>query len=352
MIKINSILFILLFTSFFVACNKSKNKTEEIDFSKASMLQNVADEIIIPNYEQLESGVLNFEQKHNDFINSPSLSTFDDLKQSWKELYLSWNAVSMFDFGPAKDVALTGAIGTFPTDTVQILNNINNGGYDLATASNLKAIGIPAFDFLLYRSTAYNDYISDQAYQEYAGVLISKMKNEISTVLNSWKSTYKSTFINSTGTESSSAFSMMVNAFIKNYEDVKWSKLGIPLGKQTLDIQQPQYIESRYSKFSFELFLKNIETLSLVFKGGEGVGFDDYLIALDRSDLSNSIVTTFNQIEVKIKSFTTDFESALSSQTSELDELYTLIQNFTVSLKTDMTSAFGVLITYQDNDGD
>ena len=42
----------------------------------------------------------------------------------------------------------------------------------------------------------------------------------------------------------------------------------------------------------------------------------------------------------------------MASNQSELDELYNLIQQQVVNLKTDMTSAFGVLITYQDNDGD
>jgi len=35
-----------------------------------------------------------------------------------------------------------------------------------------------------------------------------------------------------------------------------------------------------------------------------------------------------------------------------LDNLYVKMQNLVVSIKTDMSSAFGVLITYQDNDGD
>jgi len=42
----------------------------------------------------------------------------------------------------------------------------------------------------------------------------------------------------------------------------------------------------------------------------------------------------------------------IQNQPSTLDALYTKLQNLVVHFKTDMTSAFGVLITYQDNDGD
>ena len=45
-------------------------------------------------------------------------------------------------------------------------------------------------------------------------------------------------------------------------------------------------------------------------------------------------------------------EENITTHASDLNELYTLLQGQVVYLKTDMTSAFGVLITYQDNDGD
>ena len=45
-------------------------------------------------------------------------------------------------------------------------------------------------------------------------------------------------------------------------------------------------------------------------------------------------------------------EQEMSTNTVELDNLYMLYQGQVISIKTDMSSAFGVLITYQDNDGD
>jgi hypothetical protein len=42
----------------------------------------------------------------------------------------------------------------------------------------------------------------------------------------------------------------------------------------------------------------------------------------------------------------------MTNNVNDLDELYNLIAGNVVYLKTDMTSAFGVLITYQDSDGD
>ena len=86
--------------------------------------------------------------------------------------------------------------------------------------------------------------------------------------------------------------------------------------------------------------------------GIEGKGFDDYLISLEKQDLVNSINTTFSSIISDIDLMNGTFEEVLTNNPSSLDALYTKIHNLTVSLKTDMASSFGVLITYQDNDGD
>ena len=127
--------------------------------------------------------------------------------------------------------------------------------------------------------------------------------------------------------------------------------------KQNLGFQQPIYIEARLSKVGFDLFSTNIEAWRKVFKGDledgtSGVGLDDYLIDLERTSLVNSIDNTLSDIVNDINSFNNDFETTLSNDASSLDALYTKIQNLTVSIKTDMTSVMGVLITYQDNDGD
>ena len=42
----------------------------------------------------------------------------------------------------------------------------------------------------------------------------------------------------------------------------------------------------------------------------------------------------------------------IENESAALNELYNEILKQTVSLKTDMPSAIGVLISYQDNDGD
>lgn len=339
----------VLFLGAAVSCKEDPAPTPEFD--KASLLSNLADSQIIPAINDFESKITILESDYLTFQADRSAQKFETVRDDWKDAYISWQSVKIFDFGPIRDFALKGAIGTFPTDTTKILNNISSGSYNLGTAANVDAIGLPSLDFLLYRVDALNYFVGNDPYTQYGLDVIQKMKSEITAVKSQWN-TYRSTFIASTGTETTSSFSQLINEFNRDYELAKNAKVGIPVGKQSLDIPLPEYFEARYSGFSFELLRASVVALRDVYTGGSGVGFDDYLLHLDRSSLNSTINTNFSGILAKIDTFSGSMEENLGSNWSELDDLYTLLQGQVVYLKTDMTSAFGVLITYQDNDGD
>lgn len=348
--------FLFLLISVLVISCKKKNEDDVVDFDKGAMLTNMADNNIIPAYTEFYNQIVELETAYSQFELDRSSINLELVRDRWKSAYLSWQAVKMFEFGPAMTIGLKGAIGTFPSDTAQIEANVSSGIYDLASLMNVDAIGLSSLDYLLYQQNALADFNSGNNYITYGNDVIQKMKNEALYVKNSW-STYRSTFISSTGNESTSAFSMMVNDYCQDYEEAKTAKLGIPIGKQSLGIQMPEYIEARFSGFSFPILRKSISSLSDVYlgnslSGASGIGFDDYLIALDKSTLNTTIQTRFSNILTKIDAFGGTLESEMSSNATGLEELYQLIAGQVVYLKTDMTSSFGILITYQDNDGD
>ncbi len=340
------------------ACKKDDQ--DEIDpesFNKGLLLTNLADNYILPALNDFSVKISALETSYIAFQSGRTQMNLEITQEAWKEAYLSWQSLKIFDFGPIRDIGFKGATGTYPTDTVKINNNVSSGSYNLATAANVDAIGLPALDYFLFRVDALNYFIGDEAYTTYGLDVIQKMKNETAIVVAGWSS-YKATFVASTGTESTSAFSQLVNEYTRDYELAKNAKLGIPIGKPYLGIQRPEYIEARRSGFSFELLRKSMVSLTAVFNGNSfdggtaGIGFDDYLVQLERGMLSSTINTRFSQIITKIDTFSGTLEQEMATSVSDLDELYNLVQGQVVNIKTDMTSAFGVLITYQDNDGD
>ncbi|XOV66591.1 MAG: imelysin family protein [Fluviicola sp.] len=332
-----------------VSCKEDPDPTPEFD--KASLLVNVADNQIIPALDDFDGKIGTLETEYLAFQANPNSTTFETVRNSWKDAYISWQTIKIYDFGPVRDYALKGATGTFPTDTAKINNNIAAGSYNLGTAGNVDAIGLPSLDYLLYRNDALGTLTNDANAMQYGLDVIQKMKTEVAAVKSQWSS-FRATFITSTGTETTSSFSEFVNEFNRDYELAKNAKVGIPIGKQSLDIALPEYIEARYSGISFDLLEASITALKNAYTGGTGVGFDDYLLHLDRSELNNTINANFDGVLAKIDTFNGTLEEETTNNWSEMDDLYTLLQGQVVYLKTDMTSAFGVLITYQDNDGD
>lgn len=335
---------------------KKKKQDDSTPFDKGTMLASLADQHILPLMSQFSNDLQDLETKFITFSSDKSSANLNEVISSWKNAYVTWQNVKIFDFGPIRDIGFKGATGTFPTDTTKINDNITNGGYSLASASNVDAVGLHALDFLLSHPDALNRFVLSPERTNYALEVIQKMVSEMNAVENAWVS-YRSNFVSSTGTEATSSFSQLVNEFTRDYELCKNAKVGIPIGKQSLGVQMPEYLETPLSGYSFELIIANISSIQKVFNGeglyGEnGTGFYDYLVHEERSSLANSINSNFSDIIAQCNSFAGNMETEMTNNPSELDNLYNLMQSQVVLIKTDMTSVFGVLITYQDNDGD
>lgn len=353
--KITSLFVIIFFL--IVGCKPNPTIEETEQFQKSALLTDLTNELILPNYRTLQSKVNDLIRSLDDFDKSVAGSDFETIQLNWTACNTAFQAVRTYEFGPAMEIGFRAAFGTFPTDTARIESNISSGGYNLGTASNTQAIGLPALEYLLFRNGAENIYENDQRVANYVQEVCEKMSGEIDYVVNGWDNGYAATFKASTGTESNSGFSLLVNEFNKEYELAKNAKIGIPLGKKSLGIPQPEFIEAPYSKQSLNLLQEAVIQMQRIFNGvdAEGIdhtGFDDYLIALDRKDLVDEINSEMTVIINDLNQINGSFEEALITQNEALQNVYVKIADMVVHFKTDMTSAFGVLITYQDNDGD
>jgi len=78
----------------------------------------------------------------------------------------------------------------------------------------------------------------------------------------------------------------------------------------------------------------------------------DYLVALGKTSFATTIESNWNLFNEKSKNLNSNLMFALLNETQQMIDLYNAIHNNTIALKTDMVGAFGVLISYSDNDGD
>ncbi len=349
----------ILFGVLLTATNCKKDKEDDpgiTDFNRSELMSNVANNLIIPQYLAFQTELNQLSNDYSVFVSNQNSSTLLTVQNQWIETIVSWQSASMFEIGPAMTVGLRASIGAFPTDTAKVISNAVSGSYNLGTAANTDAIGLSSLDFMLFRTDALS-YFSSTTYQQYGSDVIQKMQTELNSVVSQWQGSYKETFIAGTGTESTSGFSKLVNEFCLDYELVKNAKVGTPLGVYSLGITMPEYIEARYSGISLQLVEESIKASQRLFNGNKldgssGIGFDDYLNALEKSTLSSSINTKYSEILAAESALSGSFEENLTSNFSGLEALHLRLSQMVVMIKTDMPSSFGVLITYQDNDGD
>jgi len=352
----------LLLVMLFAACSKDEG-AGNIDFDRDLMLDNYANNIIIPTYALLVSHVDALDDSVNDFIENPTEEGLNTVRHHYSNLYTIWQSAAPFHFGPAEEINLRASTNTYPASVELIEENVANGNYNLGAANQLTAIGLPALDYLLHSIEVTDFDIVEKfkntnSYTAYLSTLSNKLKTDIHFVNDKWNGGYADTFIAANGTDVGSGMGMLINATTLHLEKyIRAGKVGIPLGVFSLNQQKPTHIEARYSNtLSRTLIKQSLNSLKLIFEGSTGIGIDDNLNAVgakyNGEDLSKVIIDQIEVALVKTDNINDSMEIALATQEDRVAELYTALQRLVVLMKVDMTSSLGVLITYQDNDGD
>ncbi|MGQ0829525.1 MAG: imelysin family protein [Bacteroidota bacterium] len=367
-------LYTYVITIFFMlgltCCDPQKKDvpTPETTFDKAGMLSNIGDHIIVPAYADFKITVDSFQLSCNRFISSPTLVNLTELQTKYTEAYKNYQRISAFEFGPAENELIRYNFNTFPCNTIEINNKIASGNMALSAASDLDAKGFPAIDFLLYGSDQNNTTVlarfttdaNASNAKNYLAALINELKYKTDIVNTSWN-TYVSTFKNNTGSDVGGSIGMLVNQLNYDLEILKNAKVGIPLGKKTLGTPLPSKTEAVYSTQSLTLakeHLMNIENIYLGRNAAEtnGLGLDDYVEHVGAQHplgpLNEVIKNKFISAKTKLAAIPETLSQSVLSNASTVNAAYIELQQLVVLLKVDMPSALGVMITYQDNDGD
>ncbi len=334
-----------------VGCKDKPEGEVEDNFDKEVMLTNMADNLIVPAYDEWKNNIEELKLLTTDFKSAPSESSLIEVQTTFIEAYKSWNRCSVYEFGPAADKGLRLKVNIFRADTTQIEANVASESIEFGTPQNAEAIGFAAIDYLLFSKET--SLLTDSKRQEHLLAQIDWVETLAAEVSTEWTN-YQDDFIANTNSSAGSPLSNLVNEINYEFELFKNARIGIPLGKKTLGITQAHKLEAVYSNRSEDLALENIIGIRTAFTGGLGQGLDDYLDDLkatkDGQDLSKLIMDLFVQIESELQA--TDLDEAIKNEPSSLDPMYNHIEQLVVLLKVDMPSQLGVQITYQDNDGD
>ena len=360
---------ILLIALVVLACSKSDDSNSGTgggtndNFNRTAMLTNIADNIIVPAYEDFSADVNGLVTAKDNFVATPNQSNLDALRTSWYNAYKTWQYLEMFNIGKAEEIQYSFKMNVYPTNTADIENNIASGTYDLANVNNNDAVGFPAVDYMLYGIASDDAAIlatyTSANYKNYLSDVVDQMQSLTNTVYTDWTTSYRNAFIASTENTASSAVNKFVNDFIYYYERaLRANKIGIPAGVFS-STALPSKVEAVYREdISKTLALDALQAFQDVFNGiayngsASGDSFKTYLQALNKAELVTLINSRLNTAKQKIQSLDANLKNQVNTDNTKMTEAYDALQLVVVSLKVDMLQAFNISIDYVDADGD
>ncbi|KZS38321.1 peptidase M75 superfamily protein [Aquimarina aggregata] len=369
------ILFLITTVIFFaVSCSSGDDNETGAStdtFNRQALLENIADNIAIPAYQNLANDIEVLKTAASTFVATPNESNLQSIRTAWLNSYVSWQSVSVFEIGKAEELSFRNFMNVFPVSASEIEANITSGTYDLNAVSKDNEQGFGALDYLLNGLSDSNTeiiafYVSNtnaDAYKKYLTDVVDRMNDLTTQVLTDWTSGYRDTFVSSNGSSATSSLDKLVNDYVFHYEKhLRAGKIGIPAGVFSGSVLEDR-VEAFYKgDVSKTLFNANLTAMQDLFNGKHfgkntsGESFKTYLDFLNTikegEDLSTLINNQFESARSTGTGLSDDFSAQVRTNNSLMTQTYDELQKNVVLLKVDMVQAMSVRITFIDADGD
>jgi len=340
-------------------------------YNRAAMLQNEAESVILPGYEDAVAWSTHLQNCAAHFTADVNSATLHNLQDTFSLTFLSWKKAEFFYVGPAETTMLARQVDSWPTNTSVIESEIGGANtiddaYILATGTTRK--GFPAIEYLVWpygsndETAILNSFTVDANAARrkiYLTSLCNVIRQQTGDCYGQWQSAgnYLAEFIAADGTDVAGSATQLMNALIQNLEVVINYKIAVPLGLMSGGSILPEKAESFRAGLSSEAIVLNLEVLKDIYTGGEGEGFDDYLDFVEAEyepglPLSQKIAQQFDLCKDKASQLSGPVHELVTTDPASLNDLYLSLKQLLVLIKSDMSSRLGLLITFSDNDGD
>lgn len=337
------------------------------NFNRKEMLTFWADKIIIPGYADFSSKTKSLEEAVTTFTITPSVENLTKARSAWKEAYIVWQKVSLFQIGKAQEENMTGSMNTYPTDTEAIKTYATKQNYNFESPNLNDKQGFPALDYLLNGQGTnqktinfYTKAKNASKYKKYLKDVAVRINLLTSKVYKSWTNGYRNTFINNDGYTATSSVDKLVNFYVIPFYEKQFreNKIATPAGVRT-GTAAVEKVEAYYAKnISKDLYITTLNATKNFFQGKSysgaktGKSLQQYLEFLNRQDLATTINTKFNTVITLSNTLNNSFIVQIETDRTKMLDTFDAIQAVLKSFKPDMMSAMSVMNSSTDTDND
>lgn len=348
----------------FSACSDNQGDGpvgETVDLAKErfQMANDISSHFIFPAYANLSDGLAALMTRTEGLGTSVSQEELDGLRADLKTLWLAWQEVAPFQFGPMVSSGLRSAMNIYPVDPTLIEQNIAAENYDFGTLANQEARGMPAIDYLINRETSLSDF-EDPLRRTYLEELLQYLSDRFSEVSSLNDSYFPNSFDaeSQNGTDVGSATSILINGMDLHFQRyLRDGKVAIPAGVRSAGVPRPTTTEAFYGACSVELLVKSLNAYLKLFRG-EGVDGNDakslsnYLGLIEQKQLADDIEALLEESIQKANALNDPLSTQIDEDVEKVTDLFLTLQQIVTLMKSDMASVIGITLTNVDTDGD
>lgn len=346
---------------------------QDSDFSRQEMLDNIANNIILPIHQGFLDQTVALQEATAAFEDDPTLETLSLLQQAWHDTSNAWEKVTLFEMGRRTFVyhsQIDNNSAVF-TDMIedQILPDENillDVDYLDGRGSSLK--GLRTLEYLIFGAenipedvlASYTTMPYAERRMQYLSAAVDLLNVSAQKIWDIWSldgENYVADFVEADdGSSVQESISMLSNLMLSELEYVVQMNVGIALGGNAGEVNIA-YATSPYSGYSIEQSISLIEALQQTFNGdsedGSGLGFDDYLNFLDANYEDGLLSDAINtQMTIFLDSLRNLDQSTLLEDTDQIQAVYGEGIRLLSLMKVDMAAHLGITITFSDLDGD
>jgi predicted lipoprotein len=356
---ITSILFILILTT---SCSDDSSIEPSEEFNTQVMLSDITDELLLPSINNFYTSSINLNTAVENYIDLPTENNLLEIRSKWKMAANDYAKVYAFNIGEAKDELFNKKLYNWPTNGNSIENFIENEqeiNENSIEGISTKYYTLSGIGYLIFNhsiSETHDEFITSNKRLEYLKYISLYHKQQALELVNLWNisgNNYANTFMNNTETGLHSSLNKLFNGVYNVISTVKITKIGKSAGLENSDNVNFDELQARYSGFSKELIIKNLEISKEVFFNEQGLGLSDNISAVTGDEVLNNILKTkFNTAINSLKNLNGSLAQAITNSPDDVRIIHEQLQEIIVLLAIDVRSALSIIITSTDNDGD
>lgn len=334
--------------------------------ARAELLRETVDVVILPGYLRARDAATALHTSTVALCDgTPDAAGVEAARLAWRELFVSWERTSAFQFGPIRELNIGDELTFHPTRPTVIEANVAQTVpvtplwiEELGAAG----LGIFALEYLLYEpadAAMVADALS--ATPRRCEYLVATADNAVLLTTRAYDTwlpygealATAATEGNTTFPSQLRALSTLLTQMIGTMTVMKASRLGGPLGDGASGTPQPDEVRSIYAGLSNEGMAAELEGVRSTWTAGvEGRGFSGYLRMRDPL-LADTVLAEMTSTAAAIEAIPDPLQAYVVLPEHPLaTEAQMEMRTLERSLGTDVSVALSIAVMFTDADGD